>query len=134
MALGWVAVAVAPRDKPLACSLIDRAFAILMAPDTAESSPGTYGGWPARAAFLAVQAQRIGYPDMESVVYRVLACRPTRRTGLLASDMESWNRRSFMAAFLGLVDPQAARDILDSIEPQRQAIGSGAVMPVAQSG
>ena len=118
MALGWVAVAVAPRDKSLACSLIDRAFAILMAPDKPGPTLGDDGGWPAQAAFLAVQAKRIGYPDMESVIHRVLACRPTRKHAIAqASDIESLESKVFMAAFLGLVDPQAARDMLDSIEP-----------------
>ena len=53
-ALSWVAVAVAPCDKTLACSLIDRAFTILMAPDASGSALNVYGmfsGWRVRAAF-----------------------------------------------------------------------------------
>jgi hypothetical protein len=124
MVLGWVGVAVAPHDKAMACSLIDQAFALLMSPDTSDSS--TYGGRSSRAAFLAIQAQRIGYPDMESIVDRVLACRPTRKSDSSAARvMQTLESEIFTAAFLGLVDPQAARHILDSIEPQYREIGSG---------
>jgi hypothetical protein len=115
MALGWVAAAVAPRDKQLAYSLVDRAFGILMALDLAKFSLGD------EAAFLAVQAQRIGYPDMESVVDRVLACRPTARGKSSSTDVV--DSEVYTAAFLGLVDTRTARGILDSIESHRPAIG-----------
>lgn len=125
-ALSWVAVAVAPCDKTLACSLIDRAFTILMAPDASGSALNVYGmfsGWRVRAAFLAVQAQRIGYPDMESVVDRVLACRPSMKDEISnGSGMEALESQVVMAAFLGLVDSQAARHMLVSIERQRKTI------------
>ncbi len=124
MALGWVAVAVAPRDKPLACSLIDRAFAIIMTPDASESSLDYFGGRPALAAFLVVQAERSAYPDMESIIYRVLACRPTEKNpSAAARSLESMASEVFMATLLGLVDPQTARGILESIESLPGTLG-----------
>jgi protocatechuate 3,4-dioxygenase beta subunit len=122
MALGWVAGLVAPRDQPLACSLIDQGLAILTAPQEREYS-GSYGGRAAKAAFLAVLANQIGYPDMQSVIYRVLAARPTTKNEY--SPARVVESHVIVAAFLALVDPQVARDILETIEPQSEAIGSG---------
>jgi len=123
LALGWVAAAVAPRDKPLACSLIDQGLAMLLAPTERVPYSSSYGGRAAKAAFLAALANEIGYADMESVIFRVLACRATTKneyspTRVLESNL-------IVAGFLALVDPQVARDILQSIEPQSEAIGSG---------
>jgi hypothetical protein len=128
-ALGRVAVAIAPRDKPLAYALIDRAFAILLASQEPPSSREVWGGWPAGAGFVALLAQQIGYPDMESVVYRVLACRPSRKHGpgvQDASDIHFLQSELIMATFLGLVDHQAARELLQCVDAQ-----SGSLRPEA---
>jgi hypothetical protein len=121
-ALGWIAVAVAPRDKPLAFSLVDRAFAILMTLDESELAKDFVGDKPGRAALLAVQAGQIGYPDMESVVYRVLACRPTPSAG----DVPDGCATS-MAAMLALVDPRTARDMLELVDARDETIRSGSL-------
>ncbi|MGA2060894.1 MAG: hypothetical protein ABSG67_10465 [Thermoguttaceae bacterium] len=124
-ALGWMAVAVAPRDKNLAYSLIDRALALCLDKPESFRSWSNFGGRAATAAFIAVQANDIGYPDMESVINRVLACRlnnkdedsPVRR---LASNI-------IMAKYLALVDPGTARRILQSSESQSSFIVSGGI-------
>jgi hypothetical protein len=121
MALGWVATVVAPHDKLLACSLIDQALAIFSDPKM-QIYTG-YGGRASKAAFLAVQAKQIGYPDIESVVYRVLACRTTKKNA--HSPVAVLESHVAMASMLALVDPQTAKGILQSIEPQSEAIGSG---------
>ena len=40
-----------------------------------------YGGRSVFAAWAGGQAEIVGYPDMASIVARVLACRPTERGG-----------------------------------------------------
>ena len=71
-AFGWLAVALSPRDRARAFGLIDRALAMMI----------DHRDWAgpddemAAAARIAVCARRIGYPDMESVIMRVMAARP----------------------------------------------------------
>ena len=117
-AFGWAAVSIAPRDKALACSLIDRGLAELlnMSRSSVSSQPRTL-----LAAFLAVQARRIGYPDMESVVFRVLATRPGTKESL------SRSAGSFMAvaAVLALADPEAAKEMLRAAESRPDWTGPG---------
>jgi hypothetical protein len=121
-AFGLLAAAIGPRDKTLACSLIDRAFAIYLAPSD-ERMAGGRGGISAQAAILAVQAGQIGYPDMESVVYRALALRPTAKDAYNpAAAVES---TATMALLLAIVDADVATRLLKSIESQSDAIGSG---------
>ena len=52
-----MAVAVAPRDKERAWSLIDKAMATYATPSAASHGYLGYGGYPAQAALLAVQAR-----------------------------------------------------------------------------
>jgi hypothetical protein len=126
LALGWVAVAIAPRDKPLACSLIDRAFVAVRTSKVVESPVGANGGWPARVALLAFQAERIGYPDMESVVYRVLACRPPReREPSAEQGAKHLQAEVLMALVVALVDREVARNLLESIEKHYPTAASG---------
>ncbi len=128
-AMGRLAVAVAPRDKSLACALIDRAFAILLASEEPPSSSEVWGSWPAGAGFVALQAGQIGYPDMESVAARVLARRPSKKHGpgvQDASDIQALQSEIIMATFFALVDRQAAQEVLHSVEAQ-----SGALRPEA---
>jgi hypothetical protein len=121
LAFGWLAKAAAPNDPALAYSLIDRAFTIYLKPS--DRSFGSYGGRGAQAAFLAVQAQEIGYPDVESAVYRALAARLAMK--------DAWSpvalQESFvvMAMYLALVDPPTAKAILHELEPVSEAIGTG---------
>jgi hypothetical protein len=118
-ALGWVAVAVAPRDQQRAWALIDQALDLCAGPYDGDNTPwGVRGGRPTRAALLACQANQVRYPDMESVVHRVLAARPA---GSPSRVLES---HVVMAMLLALVDPETARDVLKSLEPHSEAIVS----------
>ncbi len=120
-AYGWLATAIAPGDPVLAHSLIDRAFAIYRKP--ADRFSGGRGGRAAQAAVLAVEADQIAYPDMQSVVYRVLATRSTTKD---AWSPAAVNESSMMMAlYLALIDPPTARQILQSLEPTSETIGSG---------
>ncbi len=67
-------------------------------------------------AFLAPLAGQIGYPDMQSMVWRVLACRPT--TPYLVTSSVN------MAEVLALVDPEAAAELLRSAERWSELSGS----------
>jgi hypothetical protein len=119
-ACGWVAAATCARDKALACSLIDRGLATLLQPS--ERFP-MRSGRERKAAFLAMQARQIGYPDMESVVYRVLASRPTTKEEY--SPARVAESLAAMAAILALADPLAAKEVLRGIESRSEGIGSG---------
>ncbi len=122
LAFGWLATAIAPRDRALACSLVDRAFAIYLKPS--ERSFGNYGGREGQAALLAVQAQQIGYPDLGSVLYRTLAARPVASKDDF-SPVRVQESCVVMAMLVALVDPAIARQMLQSVEPNSDAIGSG---------
>ena len=66
------------------------------------------------AARIAICARRIGYPDMESVVMRVMA---TRSAGDSRCDRRRLMRYATQAALaLALIDPETARTVLEQIE------------------
>jgi protocatechuate 3,4-dioxygenase beta subunit len=128
-AYGWVAVAVAPRDRRLARSLIDKGIAAFEDPKAEQEfrSWSNYGGRPVFAAHLVVQAQQVGYPDMAGLISRVLAMRP--------SDKDVWHAREIqettirMAKILALVDPWLAKELLESVVAKgKSAQGINAVM------
>jgi protocatechuate 3,4-dioxygenase beta subunit len=120
-AFGWLAAIIAPQDQKLAHGLIDRAFAIYLKP--ADRSFGNYGGRAAQAAVLVVEAHQAGYPDMESAIYRMLAVRPTTKDAW--SPVAVQESVVVMAMYLALIDPQSAKQLLQSIEPTSDSIGSG---------
>ena len=120
-AFGWLAAAIAPSDAKLAHSLIDRAFAIYSRP-TLSLNAGK-GSRSAQAAATAVIADRIGYPDMQNIVYRVLATRPTTKDA--DSPAAAQESCVMMAMYLALIDPQTAKQVLQAIEPASDSIGSG---------
>ncbi len=121
--LAHLAVVVAPRDRKLAWSLIDRSFALNLDQPQAWRSWSGFGGRGVFAAWTAGQAQAVGYPDMASVVARVLACRPTEEEGYSpAHRLETLVR---MAKVLALIDPAASRDILDVVAPRSRLLGTG---------
>jgi hypothetical protein len=100
-ALGWYALAAAPRDPRLACSAIDDGLTLCDNPNLQRA------GWPhqaIQAAILAVAADQIGYCDMESVLYRVLAAR------LSCDAMKDENDAT--ALLVSAVDPALAKELL----------------------
>jgi hypothetical protein len=74
------------------------------------------GGETAAAARIADCARRIGYPDMESVIARVLATRPDDMP--LTFINREWRMRciAVSAVYLALVDSGAARTVLEQVE------------------
>ena len=120
---GWMAVAVAPRDKKRAWSLIDKAMAAHTAASAASHGYLGYGGYPAQAALLALQARWVEYPDLERLVWQVLALhRTTKQDNSPARVVES---QVVMALFLGLVDPDIARQMLEDLQPRWDLVGAG---------
>jgi hypothetical protein len=67
-------------------------------------------------------AREVGYPDMESVVARVLAVRQIDRHETPARVTES---HLATALTLALTDPGTARQVLRAIEPRSSLIGTG---------
>jgi len=111
-ALGWLAEAVASRnqDRRLTIDLIDRALALPF------DKPGEFtgfGGATLAAAWVALHARNAGYPDMESVIARVLATRGSDLQHDAATQVRS---TIAAAAVLALTDAGAARQILRDIE------------------
>ena len=105
-AFGWLAVAVAHHDRPRAFALIDRALSYPVNHPEAFQSWVYFGGGTASAGLIAANARRIGYPDMESVVMRVLASRPTGRGSFDDPAMQTQSA-TIAASILALTDPGA---------------------------
>ena len=118
-AWGWLAVVLAPRDPKSAQTLIDRSLALHLTKPESFRSWSNYGGSPVFAAWTARQALTAGYPDMHSVVMRVLATReendPVRRLEATVA----------VALVLSFSDPATSRQLLRSVEPFSDLIGSG---------
>jgi hypothetical protein len=108
-AYGWLAVALAPRD-PGAGQLLDRPGPAMMIYQC------DWAGRSAGAAHIALCARRIGYPDMESVVMRVLAARPTDGRNASTERTRLGRAVAVSTVSLSVVDPEAARTVLDQLE------------------
>jgi RNA polymerase sigma factor (sigma-70 family) len=111
-AFGWLAVALAPRDPARANALIDRALNLMIDDQDWIRS----GDEMTVAARVAARAHRIGYPDMEGVIMRVMAA---RSGGLrqVAGDRAGFVEGLATAAIhLALIDPGAARIVLEQLE------------------
>ncbi len=121
-AFGWLAVAVAPTDKKLAWSLIDRSLDIYLQHPEEFRSWSNYGGASALAARVAGQARAVGYPDLESMIYRVLAMRSPAQDDSPAHLAEA---DVATAMILALADPVTARQLLETVEPRSNLIGTG---------
>jgi hypothetical protein len=126
-ALGWLARVVAPRDRSRAFALIDRALAMPIDDPAPFESWVYFGAATASAARIAACAKEIGYPDMESVVMRVMATRPAGNRDDPATQILSTTIASLP---LALVDPGAARILLGQIE-DRSGLDPAALAKVA---
>ncbi len=120
-AFGWLATRIAAKDPKLAHKLIDRAYAIRFH----LSDPTQYlaGERAALPALLAVHAKLAGYPDMQSVIDRVLATRLTTKNTWNPMAVEESNVAT--AVYLALVDRPLAREMLQAVEPDCDALGAG---------
>ncbi len=114
-ALGWLAVAIAPRDRSRACKLIDRALALPIDRPQEFGSYVYFGGALASSAGIALNARRIGYPDMNAVLMQVMAARPDGQTGFSDPAMQTLSA-TIAAPLVALLDPAAAEIILGQIE------------------
>jgi Carboxypeptidase regulatory-like domain len=112
-AFGWLARAVAPRDRSRAFALIDRALASPIDNPTPFESWVYFGAATASAARIAATAKEIGYPDMDSIVMRAMATRPGGTRDDPAMQILS---TTIAAVPLALVDPGSARVLLQQIE------------------
>jgi hypothetical protein len=112
-ALGWIAEAVARRDKPRALAIVDRALALAMEPPTGNARVYCQD-LPVKAAIVAVHAQQIGYPDLQGVSDRVVASRLPFRV----ATTPAFENSVAMAAILALADPHAAGRLLRVLESQ----------------
>jgi hypothetical protein len=126
-AYGWLAVAIAPRDKARAATFIDRALAMPVDRPEDFQSWTYFGGGAGAAAWTAVCAKRAGYPDMAGAVARVLASRPSDRHRDPSMEAQS---QAIAAAVLALTDPGAARQVLRDLEA-RSGLRSAALSRVA---
>jgi hypothetical protein len=125
----WLAAAVAPRDKARAAALIDRALSLPVDRPEAFRSWMNSGGAPTVAARVAVAARLAGYPDMDSVLMRVMAARPSPDDGF--HDPATNVKLAATAAVpLALADPGAARVLLEQIEA-RGGLDSARIAEVA---
>jgi RNA polymerase sigma factor (sigma-70 family) len=115
-AFGWLAVALAPRDQARANGLIDQALAMMIFERDWASRSAWSGGEMAGAAHVALCARRIGYPDMESVVMRVIAARPTDSRNASTERTSVARAIAVSTVFLALLDPEAARTVLEQLE------------------
>ena len=107
-AFGWLAVAVAPRDRARAAALIDRALALPVDRHEAFRSWIHFGGATTPRRADGGLCRHAGYPDMGSVIMRVMATR-TSLGDRDASGPALEIRSATMAAVpLALVDPGAA--------------------------
>jgi hypothetical protein len=128
----WLAAAVAPRDKARAIALIDRALSLPV--DRPEAFRGwiNAGGAIATAAHVAAAARLAGYPDMDSVLMRVMAARPGPDDRGFNDPATDVRMAATAAVPLALVDPGAARVLLEQIEA-RGGLDSARIAEVAGS-
>ena len=68
------------------------------------------------AARVAACARRIGYPDMDSVIVRVMAARPGDRRDASSDRARLIESLTTAAVPLALIDPAAARTVLEQVE------------------
>jgi RNA polymerase sigma factor (sigma-70 family) len=115
-AFGWLAEAIALRDKARAYSLIDRALTMMIDEQDRMARSASTGGEMAGAAHVALCARRVGDPDMESVIMRILAARPGDPVNRGMGRRSSVQSLAVAAIPLALLDPEAARTVLEQIE------------------
>ena len=114
-AFGWLALAIAPKDKARAFALVDRALALPIDKPEPFGSYTYFGAALASSAGIALNARRIGYPDMESVMMRVMAARPDGRHGFNDPAMQA-QAMTIAAPLVALLDPAAAATVLGQVE------------------
>jgi hypothetical protein len=131
-AFGWLAVAVARRDRARAFALIDRGLAIPIDKPEPFQSWVYFGAAMAPAVHIAACARQVGYPDMESVIMRVMTTRPSDSgRGAFHDPAMQIQSAAFAAVPLALVDPGAARVMLQQIE-ERSGLDAAALSKIVR--
>jgi RNA polymerase sigma factor (sigma-70 family) len=115
-AFGWLAVVLAARDRARAYALTDRALALMIDRSDRAGRLAMSGGEMSRSARVAQCARQVGYPDMESVIMRVLAARSNESRGWRSDQRYVLASFAVAALPLALVDPAAARTVLEQVE------------------
>lgn len=126
-AYGWMAVAIAPHDKLRARSLIDKCATAYWDGAQEYRSWSGSGGRSVRAALLVSQAGQTGYPEMDTLISRVLAMRPNAAEGY--SPREIAETSVVMAKVIALVDPGRARQLLDTLQPRGDQLERQGIEP-----
>ena len=111
---------IGTHDSALACSLIDRSMAGLLRAKPAADEATDNRPAAVQAARLAVVARKVGYGDMEGIVLRVLALRPT--PGKSDSPLPAREATVATAGVLALTDPASVRPMLQMLEPTAETI------------
>jgi hypothetical protein len=120
---GWIALAVAPRDKPLAHRMIDRGFRAIHERNPKAKDWNSFGGWGEAAAALALFAVAVDHPDRAALAAHVIAERPTISD--VSSEVRALEANIGLALLLAPADRAAARMLLDIAERRKQDIGGG---------
>ena len=116
-ALARLAVRVADFDRPKSWEMIEEAIGVYRKRDAHRGWWGNGGDGPFAAA-VAYQANLVEYPDMESVIWHVLAaCRSGREKA-----QERLSATISTARILALTDKVAARELLRSVASQQDQI------------
>jgi len=118
--LARLAELIGTHDSGLACSLIDRSMAGLLRAKPATDEATANRPAAVLAARLAVVAHKVGYGDMEGLVLRVLALRPT--PGKSDSPLPARDATLEAAGVLALTDPASVRLMLQTLEPTAETI------------
>jgi hypothetical protein len=118
-AYGQLAVVIAPRDRRLAWSLVDKSFAIYETNAQEMRGWSYYGGPGAFAAHVVTLAHRIGYPDMGLLIDRAVAMHPADDED---RPRESQRSATFIAGMLALVDPETGKELLETVAPRCDAL------------
>lgn len=129
-ALGILGARMAEIDRQRSWQLIESAFGVHRhRPVDTFASWTNYGGGGPFAARLAWQAQQTGYPDMESVVWQVLAaCRSITVQGSRPGEPDRVRATIATARVLALVDQSAARELLNSVKSESSISRGGSLL------
>jgi protocatechuate 3,4-dioxygenase beta subunit len=114
-AYGWLAVAAAPRDRQRAWEFIERGMAVTEDTSTLIPPGPPSGGAAVVAARLAAQARLVGYPDLESLAWRVTALRMGLNQSGDDTGYYQYNLKTY--ALLALSAPELARRLVADFPP-----------------
>ena len=110
---GWLAVAIAPRDKNRAWDLIDKAMNLVMKSNNLDNAWKNTG---ARTGWILSRAQEVEYPDMATLIAQVLAVRPYAPSQNDHDDI--LHKTIDETEAIALVDAGVAQQLLATVAPR----------------